>query len=215
MIKINLLGMESFEDDSKGIIIAAYFGSLIFASFICIGLFYYTAAQVDSLTTATDRLQTELSRLQETTKEVRDLEKKKADLADKLSVIETLKRNKVGPVRILDNLNLALPDRAWISEVKETGGLMRIAGFALDNQTISSFMRGLENSEYFPQVDLVEATQTEKQGVKINSFVIQARLSYSGRIKVEAAAASTNPNSADGARGPAKGGTQVPAKDEE
>lgn len=191
MIKINLLGMEAFKDESQTRALYMYAASLAAVILACLVIYLFSAGEVDSLAQDVGKLQTDLAQLKVTTNEVRDLEKKKKELSDKLLVIATLKKSKVGPVHILDDLNTAMPDRSWIADMKESAGVMRISGMALDNQTISEFMRALEKSDYFPQVDLVEATQTEKQGVKIHSFVIQAKLSYPGRIKMEMEAASS------------------------
>lgn len=183
MIKINLLGVETIADNSKYLVLVGYVASMLIALVTCYSLYAVASSEIASLTDERDRLQTELAKLQTTTKEVRELEKKKKDLADKLVVIARLKKSKIGPVHVLDDLNIAVPEKSWVTEVKETSGLMKITGFALDNQTISGFMRELEKSDYFPQVDLVETTQADKQGVKIYAYVIQAKVSYAGKIK--------------------------------
>lgn len=188
MIKINLLGDDTVQDNSGTFIIAAYAASIV----ACLGLFAimqgYLNSKVNTLKSESAKLEGQLARLQETTKEVKDLDKKKAELNDKLVVIATLKRNKVGPVRILDDLNLALPERAWILEVKEGGGNLRISGFALDSQTIASFMKDLGASDYFTGVELVETKIVDRKGVKIRDFSLDAKVSYAGKIKLKKAA---------------------------
>jgi hypothetical protein len=42
-------------------------------------------------------------------------------------------------------------------------------------------MRNLGASPYFDGVDLVETTQSEQDGVQLKRFVVNARLSYSGK----------------------------------
>ena len=188
MIKINLLGDDTVQDNSGTFIVAGYCASLVLA----VGVFFWMQSAIDAKVTSSKneslKLEAQLSHLQETTKEVKDLDKKRAELNDKLVVIATLKRNKVGPVRVLDDLNSALPERAWITEAKETAGMLHISGIALDNQTIATFMKDLGTSEYFSNVELGETKMVDKKGVKVRDFSLDAKISYAGKIKLKKAA---------------------------
>jgi Tfp pilus assembly protein PilN len=84
-------------------------------------------------------------------------------------------------VRMLDDLNIDLPEKAWITEIKETAGLMRISGIALDETTIANFMRGLEGSEYFVKVDLGESRAEPKGGVPVKRFTLNVVVNYAGK----------------------------------
>lgn len=188
MIKINLLGDATVRDNSGTFIVAGYVASLV----ACVGIFFMMQTsingKIDSLQAESSKLEAQLAKLQETTKEVKDLDKKRAELNDKLVVIATLKRSKVGPVRILDDLNTSLPDRAWVTEVKEASGSLRILGFALDSPTIASFMKDLATSDYFNSVDLVETKIVDMKGVRVRDFTLDAKVSYAGKIKLKKAA---------------------------
>ncbi len=197
MIKINLLGDDTAQDNTGTVVVAAYVLSLV----LCIGVFGFMqrsiSSKVNSLQTEKSKLEGQLARLQETTKEVKDLDKSRAELNDKLVVIATLKRSKVGPVRVLDDLNKSLPERAWVTEMKEQNGSLRIMGFALDSQTVAAFMKDLASSDYFTGVELNETRTVEKMGAKIRDFSLDAKLSYAGKIKAkkdQAAAAPATSN---------------------
>jgi type IV pilus assembly protein PilN len=143
-------------------------------------------ADVEDLTMQQAAKEKQLAQIQQVTKKVKDIEKKQLDLEERLVRIATLKRNKLGPVRVLDALNSAIPERAWITEARERGDVMKLEGMALDGETISQFMRELEKSDYFPKVELDVAKQVDKQGVKIQSFSIRASVSYAGKIDLDA-----------------------------
>lgn len=182
MIKINLLGEETAVDHSGGFIIAGYFGSLVLLAGLFMFMYSGISASVESLTTESQQLDAQLVQLKTKTKEVHELEAKRAELRDKLAVIATLKRNKTGPVRMMDDLNKALPERAWLTEVKEREGSLSISGYALDNQTIVTFMKGLEGSDYFNSVDLMESKKAPWKGVQISQFSIDAKVNYAGKV---------------------------------
>jgi len=190
MIKINLLGEESVIDYTAIYWLIGYLASLLVCGLVLFLLNSSIVSSIKELRNRAETLDAQLAKLKIVTKEVRNLETKKEELRDKLAVIAVLKRNKTGPVRVMDDLNLALPERAWLTNVKEKDGLLRIQGMALDNQTIAAFMKGLEGSEYFSDVDLVETKQVEWKKARIKEFILQTKVNYAGKIAAAAAQAA-------------------------
>ena len=168
--------------------VAGYGLSVMVLLLICVMLQVSIGSSITNLTQEQESLDQELARLKDRTKEVRDLEKKRSELSQKLALIAVLKKNKLGPVRIMDDLNVAIPERAWITEIKESSSEMKILGLALDNQTIALFMKDLEASDYFLSVDLEETKQVEMKGINLQSFVLNAKISYSGQLLPQASA---------------------------
>jgi type IV pilus assembly protein PilN len=134
------------------------------------------------------QLRADISKLNEQAREVRDLEKKHVELQAKLKVIDDLKQKRVGPVRILEDLSTATPEKLWLLAFSDVSGQATITGMAMDNQTIATFMRQLQGSKYFFEVDLVETSQSEPArgapGSEVNlgfkRFIIKAKLDYLG-----------------------------------
>ncbi len=127
------------------------------------------------------QLQADIVALDKKSAELSKLEGERKELEEKLKTIATLEAKKVGPVNVLADLSDAAPDQVWLLEFKESGGLATISGLGLDDQTIADFMRKLDSSPYFDSVDLVETAQSELDGVQLKHFVVNARLSYSGK----------------------------------
>ena len=184
MIKINLLGDDTVRDYSKELQIGAFFGSIVVLVLICLYVSSSISNSIEDMESKKAALEGELKRLEAVTKEVKDLEAKQKDLRDRLVRIATLKRSKLGPVKVLQALNEAIPERAWFSEVREKEGVLNLKGLAIDGETMSTLMRELEKSEHFPKVELDVAKQAIKQGVKIQEFVIRTDVSYGGRIPI-------------------------------
>lgn len=180
MIKINLLGEVEDSNSKYSTAIAAYAGSLVILLIVFFFVYTSTSSRVSELTQQIETLDSELVQLRKKTTEVKEFERMKNDLNNKLLVIATLKKSKRGPVRVMDDLNKSIPDRSWITEINEKENLMALQGFALDNQTISEFMRELEKSKYFQNVDLEESKTFDKEGVSIKQFKVKSKISYSG-----------------------------------
>ena len=181
MIKINLLG-EEVKDGGNNIWWLVGFGATAIVLVVGFALAYLSlGSAIEEQKSQTQLLEAKLENLKKTTKEVRELEVKRKELRDKLAVIATLKLNKTGPVRVMDDLNQALPERAWLKGVTEKEKVMTIQGLALDNPTISAFMKAMEGSPYFRDINLVASKQADWQGSKIKQFDLQTKVNYAGK----------------------------------
>lgn len=131
-----------------------------------------------------------LAKLETQTKQVDDLEKKRNLLKEKLTTIATLKIKKHGPVHVLDDLNNAIPEKAWITELRDKNGQLEISGVALDNQTIAQFMANLGNFGSFDRdkVDLVQSFEFQQDNVKLKQFTLAVALK--DQLKLQQAAAA-------------------------
>jgi len=141
----------------------------------------YTRRMANQMDDEVENYQSQLSQLTRRHQEAKQLEKRRANLQVKLATIGTLERQRRGPAQALLDLSAATPERLWLIEIKETGGSASLVGKGLDNQTIAEFMRRLAASEYFSNVDLVEAKQVEEGQAKLKQFTISARVNYAGQ----------------------------------
>lgn len=158
MIKINLLGAETESDDTGNIQILVYFASIVFISVICFVLYSMDGSRISRMETEAETMRSRLTRLKEQTKEVRDLEQKKQELQQIAAAIGQLKIIQVGPVKMLSELDEKLPAKLWLRKISDEGGDMAISGIALDDFSVSSFLKGLQEIEYFKNPELQEST---------------------------------------------------------
>jgi type IV pilus assembly protein PilN len=142
---------------------------------------FFTRREANRVQVEADQRQEELAELSKRHNEATLLEKRRAELRAKLATIDVLERQRRGPVRVLDDLSDATPEKLWLTEMRESKGGLTLVGKGLDNQTIAQFMRKLAASPYFEGVDLVEAKQIEEGQAKLKQFTISARVNYAGR----------------------------------
>jgi type IV pilus assembly protein PilN len=181
MITINFLNDRSTDKNAQrkavviGSIILAI--SVVFAFRLYITLKNKAEVAERSISVLSDSVRS----LRETLGDAVELEALKEKLQKQLLMVAQLKSGKRGPVRILDDLSNALPDRAWISEITQKGTRIKIAGRALDNQTISEFMLRLDASNWLQSVDLDESRQEIIEGVKVQAFTLEAEVVFVGK----------------------------------
>ena len=112
----------------------------------------------------------EVEALKNKVHEVEDYEKKKLSLENQVRLIEQLRKNQGGPVRLLDYLSQSLdPLKVWLSSV-EGDAQVTVAGKALTNDDIVEFIKNLQQSKYFSSVTLQESVQALDEGVTVYSF---------------------------------------------
>jgi type IV pilus assembly protein PilN len=159
MIKINLLGVDSTVNVSGRIWLAGYLASLLLCALLFVWVSQSVRAEVQTRTAEADALQADFNMLKEKTKAVGELKQKKDTLNNKLAIIAKLKKSKMGPVHVMDDLNKALVPGVWLREVLEKDGVMQIKARALGDQDIVLFLGGLKRSSYFELVELKESQQ--------------------------------------------------------
>lgn len=197
MIKINLLGEEQQADTSGLVFFGGWLGSFLL---VCAVVFLFYNHVNDERARLEDEVasrERQLKELQEKTKEVKDLQAKQNTLNEKLAVIARLKRSKIGPVRVLDDLNLAVPERSWLLSVVETTGTLALKGMAIDDNDVATLMEKLEHSDYFGKVELIYSRQVKYDAVNIREFEIRTQVNYLGRL-----AASVASSAASAGQGP-------------
>lgn len=186
MIRINLIKEEGKERAKIKLYLLLYGISVTVVILLVSMLVFSYGSYLSELQEREEDLTAKKKQLDKETSEVASLEKQRDDLKEKLQIIAQLKKSKKGPVQVLDRINLALPDKSWLSEIAETSnGAMQIAGYALENDLVSIFAEDLSQSEFFPKVTIVEITQEDFKDIKVSKFLIEAAVSFEGAGKTK------------------------------
>lgn len=203
MIRINLLKARgevggAFEPsivgeapDRRGAIIG---GGLILAAFGLIA-FQYVSAQgkLSELDEEIRQLTQEKTRLQAIITQVNEFQAKLKELEEKTELIERLTREREGPVRMLDDISAQLPDFVWLTALNQAASTVTIDGMAASYVSIADYIKKLEESEYFRNVELIDARQDrEFTAFTIRSEVVTPRAASGTEPALAAGAAVTS-----------------------
>ena len=137
MIKINLIAeskrpaavRKSKPGAARGADVGMYLVGAGALLGVLVGLGYWwtlkqTIADKDEQIAAAQR---EVDALQAVIKEVEDFKAKKVKLQEKIKVIQNLKANQRGPVRVMDYVSRALPELLWLDRMEVTGSTIEIS----------------------------------------------------------------------------------------
>lgn len=168
MIKINLLGEEG-AGSADNMMWLAVFGASVAALFVLfIGAGIYMNFSISGVQEQVVVADGQLAHLREKTKEVSDLERKKIELQNMTLAIANLKKSQEGPVKLLDDLNAAMPEKLWLGSASFTGNKMRLEGIALNDEAIVRFTQALKQSPYFEDIALIDRITSNL--AQINTF---------------------------------------------
>ncbi len=106
-------------------------------------------------------------------KAVKNVEDERKQVSDKIAIIEQLKKNQTGPVRLLDEVSKALPPGVNLSSLSESSGNVNIEGSGFTNNDIVHFVDNLKASPYLSDVFLLETRESSLEGVEIYVYKLQ------------------------------------------
>ncbi|MGE4545118.1 MAG: PilN domain-containing protein [Pedobacter sp.] len=176
MIRINLLPVREAQKRAK------FFTQMAVALVVlgvvvvgCFGLYFFKATQIAKKKAEIQAAQTEINQLKKAIGDVANFKNKQKELQGKLDVLSELKNKKNGPVHLLDELSSVLPKKLWIESFKESGGNISIEGVGLNEETVAVFMKDLESSPYYKDVELKVTQQIKKKELKLQKFSVACK----------------------------------------
>jgi type IV pilus assembly protein PilN len=173
MIKINLLPVRAAQKkESARQQISILLLSMTAVLVIAFGIYSVTLAKISTAQEEIGKSEQEIKRLKEKIGEIDNIKKFQAEVKKKLDILNQLRRDKTGPATRLAKLSDAVPDKLWLTKYAETGGNVSLAGVAFNEDLIAAFMRNLQASNAFTNVELLVSEQLEISGIKAKKFEI-------------------------------------------
>ena len=125
-----------------------------------------------------DHLKVELSKYKKKAREVDSINKKNKMLQKKIDIIDDLQKVRKAPVIALGALSDSVtPERMWITRYQESGKLITLTGFALDEITVADFTEKIEVSPYFEKASLRYLKHAVQKNLPMKSFEISCERS--------------------------------------
>ena len=170
------------------------------------GAYYLKNAEVAAKQEEVAAAQREVEQMAAVIKEVEDYKGKKAELERKIGIINDLKANQRGPVRVMDYVSRALPELLWLDRMKMTAGSIEIEGRAFNTNAVASF---IENLDKVPEFDEPILKTTEQQTGGVYKFVVNFNYSFAAHAKPGAEGTASAPGATT--TSPAKSAPRAPA----
>lgn len=160
MIRINLLTeakAAAARKKTSVIPTGARLNNLVFIAGLAVGVLYLAVmgfilvGKRRDLDTEIGKARVEADRLKSIIEEVKGYETKKASLEEKINLINQLKTNQKGPVRLMDEISRALPDLVWLSGLDVQGNSITVRGKTLSPNAVATYLENLKKSPFFAE----------------------------------------------------------------
>jgi len=119
---------------------------LIVAALGCGYFFMAMTAEIDDTNARIVSAKAEVAKLQLEKAKKEELERKRKSFQNQVNLIERLKAEQGGPVRMLDEIQKALPDFVWLTKMDQAGSTLKITGEASNNNAIADFLSNLQRA---------------------------------------------------------------------
>jgi type IV pilus assembly protein PilN len=173
MIRINLLPLRASrkkETIRQQVSILAL--SIIGVLVIGLSLYLLQLSKINAAKGQIETSENEIKSLKAKIGAIDNIKKLQADVKKKLDVLNQLRKDKSGPASRLAALSDAVPEKLWLTRYSESGTSVNVSGIAYNEDLIAQFMRSLQASGAFANVELQVSEQTDLGGVLAKRFDI-------------------------------------------
>ena len=133
----------------------------------------------------------EAQRLDAIIKEVEEFQKRKDSLQKRIDLINQLKQNQKGPVRVMDRISQDLPDLVWLDKLTMSGGSINISGRGLNPNAIANFVENVKNDPLFEEPDLSTLSQ-QQPNPPVYTFEMTFHFTYAPKAEGTGGTTSTS-----------------------
>lgn len=176
MIKINLLPTKKKPPKKVIDLQQQLLLGLLLIVLVVTGMWFFWNRQASKIA-ALEKAKTsaeERMRVQENVlKEVKNVEEERKQYTEKIGIIQQLKKNQEGPVRLLDEISNALPLGVNVASLNASNNNINIEGEAFTNDDIVRFIDNLKASRLLSDVTLLETSQAKREGIDVYKYKLQ------------------------------------------
>lgn len=141
-----------------------------------VGTIVQQQAQIHMLAGEVTRVEKESRALAPQIAMVERLSRERADLDLRLSLIDQLSRGRFDAVRLVDELDRAVPDHMWLQSAMGGGNQITLEGTTFSNLIIADLMIRLDRSPLFSNVALANASRGIIEQHDVVSFKLTMNL---------------------------------------
>lgn len=168
MIKVNLAAVEKKPSKASAKVAARNFTPLLLIvtafGFAAAGFWWYSrlAGQAAALDEQIKQAEAQKAALEAVIKQDQIYEARKKALEHRVKVVESLQKNQVSPVFVLDQLAEAIDKTqfVWLSSLDQKDAILNMSGTGTSLNAIADFYSNLSATGYFRNIDLGPSQET-------------------------------------------------------
>lgn len=155
------------------------------------GWWFMKNSELNRLNDTVAGKEAEATRLQAIIKQVEEFQHRKDSLQKRIDLINQLKQNQKGPVRVMDQISRDLPDLVWLDRMSVSGTMIQLGGRGLNPNAIANFVDNLKNDPLFTEPDLHSVNQVSAAPL-VYSFDMSFQFTYTPKTTGTGGATDTS-----------------------
>jgi len=161
-----------------------FFGIVIIAVLLALAAHTVSSLQLSELKEQTLSLQKQNADLKKKIGKLHNLGSLRADVERKLQIVDRLQEGRFHSLRTLHEVARVIPENVWINSVSNSDANITLTGLAESNKAVASFMRKLDSSPLFDNVQLMVISRVMENGLPVRSFNLKLkRVDKSAEVK--------------------------------
>ncbi|HIJ83405.1 MAG: hypothetical protein HW380_124 [Magnetococcales bacterium] len=198
IVAINLLPYRQARRAKKAnVILASWAGTAVTMVILLFLIHLQVTDHLDMLNAQVKKNDATIAKLDIELGEVKDINELKTLIESKLKIVDDLKKSRNIPVRLIDDIIRAVPDKAWLSSLQLKGENLKLQGMAQSNAVVADLMDNLNASPLIDDVKLAQVTLGDAKASRTTknnkSFALDAKVSIPGEKKPGADSEESKP----------------------
>ena len=176
MIRINLLPVRAAKKKESIRFQLTVAGLITLAVFvITMAVYVRESSEASTLKDEITKGNQEIEELKKKIGELSRIKEQKKIVEEKLNVIKKLETGRTGPVDFFDMLGDSIPEKLWLLSFNDTGAVVTLKGYAVDEETVAGFMRGLQRHSELGRVELesIQKAKDKDSGMEVMEYEIK------------------------------------------
>lgn len=152
MIRINLLPVRVAKKREMGKQILVLFAIVLVGAIVGNAMWYNDRrAEFEENAKGIKQVQAKIEELKKVIGEVDKINERKAEVEKKLGVLDTLRKGRSGPVKMMDALASSMPKKLWLKSFIEEKSGVKISGSAVSHDEVAELMSNLSHLVWTPK----------------------------------------------------------------
>jgi type IV pilus assembly protein PilN len=137
--------------------------AVIFMGLVVVMVHIEVSGQISTQNDRNAFLQNTIKRVEKEIEEIRTLKEDKKALLARMDVIQRLQHSRPEIVHLFEEIAKATPKGVYLINTKRESSMLEIEGVANSNDSVSQFMRQLDQSPWFnaPRLQIIDSSKTD------------------------------------------------------
>jgi len=171
MIRINLVSHRTEFRQQQIIEYIIVFVSVILTSIgIVVAANIWVTQDLTALQLESSNLQLKNKELSKKIGELRNLDSLRTEVEGKLQIVDELQAGRFRSLVTLGGIAKVMPQNIWLTDIEDNKGSLDLDGFGESSQAIANFMRALDASELFSNIELLVDKADTLESANVRAF---------------------------------------------